>query len=118
MLWLCAWYADTAIPPALVMQGAEEELGLPASFGRVAPLLCRLLLPHQRTLHPYSAAGRVADLWDLVGNFLQLSGNAAGALPLYRRALESYERLLGPDHPSSRTIRAHCDQIEHEVVAA
>jgi hypothetical protein len=28
-------------------------------------------------------------------------GDAAGALPLYRRALESCERVLGPEHPDT-----------------
>ena len=30
-------------------------------------------------------------------------GDAAGALPLYRRALESCERVLGPEHPDTLT---------------
>ena len=38
VLRLCAWYADTPIPRALVMEGAEEVLALAASFGPVAPL--------------------------------------------------------------------------------
>jgi hypothetical protein len=28
-------------------------------------------------------------------------GEAAGALPLHRRALDSRERVLGPEHPDS-----------------
>jgi len=38
VLRLCAWYADTPIPRALVMLGAEDVLALAASFGPVAPL--------------------------------------------------------------------------------
>ena len=38
VLRLCAWYADTPIPRALVMQGAAEVLVLAAAFGSVAPL--------------------------------------------------------------------------------
>src|SRR6516162_8825435 len=38
VLLLCAWYADTPIPRALVMEGAEEVLALAPSFGSVAPL--------------------------------------------------------------------------------
>ncbi len=38
VLRLCAWYADTPIPRALVMQGADDVLALAASFGPVAPL--------------------------------------------------------------------------------
>lgn len=38
VLRLCAWYADTPIPRALVMQGADDVLALAASFGPTAPL--------------------------------------------------------------------------------
>jgi hypothetical protein len=38
VLRLCAWYADTPIPRALVVQGTEEVLALAASFGPTAPL--------------------------------------------------------------------------------
>jgi hypothetical protein len=38
---------------------------------------------------------------------METLGDAAGALPLYRRALESSERVLGHDHPSTRTFRAN-----------
>jgi hypothetical protein len=38
MLRLCAWYADTPIPNALVMQGAEAVLALAMSFGPAAQL--------------------------------------------------------------------------------
>ena len=38
VLRLCAWYADTPIPRALGMEGAEEALALASSFGPVAPL--------------------------------------------------------------------------------
>jgi tetratricopeptide (TPR) repeat protein len=38
ILRLCAWYADTPIPNALVLGGATEILTLAASFGPIAPL--------------------------------------------------------------------------------
>src|SRR5271166_3158485 len=38
VLRLCAWYADTPIPRALVMGGAKEVLALAAGFGPVMPL--------------------------------------------------------------------------------
>jgi tetratricopeptide (TPR) repeat protein len=181
VLRLCAWYADTPIPRALVMEGAEELLALAASFGPSAPPsgpaaaelrmrdaltglarysmildaadttfrmhglvqavervrapadgaaeardraltrltdlfpyaysdpvqwpLCRLLLPHQRVLLTYAfpdrAADRTARLLNLAAAFLKGSGDAAGALPLYRRALENRERVLGKEHPST-----------------
>jgi tetratricopeptide (TPR) repeat protein len=36
-----------------------------------------------------------------LANCLRALGGAAGALPLYRRALEGYERVLGADHPDT-----------------
>ena len=38
VLRLCAWYADTPIPRALVMDGAAEVLALAERFGPVMPL--------------------------------------------------------------------------------
>jgi hypothetical protein len=185
VLRLCAWYADTPIPRAVVMQGAEEVLALAAAFGPAAPLsgaaaaelrmrdaltglarysmildatdatfrvhglvqavervraeaddaaaeardraltrlsglfpnahddpsqwpVCRFLLPHQQVLltqtFPDSATGRTATLLNLAGNFLLSSGDAVGALPLYRRVLESFEHALGPEHPNTLMI--------------
>jgi tetratricopeptide (TPR) repeat protein len=185
VLRLCAWYADTPIPRALVMQGAEQVLALAASFGLTTLLsgpaaaelrmrdaltglarysmildatdtmfrvhglvqavervraeaddraaeardraltqltglfpdayddptqwpLCRFLLPHQRVLlthsFPDSASDRSAALLNLSGGFLLGSGDAGGALPLLRRALESSEWVLGQEHP--QTLRS------------
>jgi tetratricopeptide (TPR) repeat protein len=188
VLRLCAWYADTPIPWALVMQGAEEVLGLAAAFDKVVPLsgpaaaelaelrmrdaltglarysmildatettfrmhglvqtvervraeadgvaaeardraltrltelfpdaynnpeqwpLCRLLLSHQQVLLTYplpdSATVRIASLLNLVGGFLLESGSTAvEALAVFLRALESCERVLGPEHPDTLT---------------
>ena len=49
---------------------------------------------------------------------LEALGDAAGALPLYRRAVDGFDSLFGPDHPSSRTVRANCDRLERELAAA
>jgi tetratricopeptide (TPR) repeat protein len=38
VLRLCAWYADTPIPRALVMEGAEAVLALAEAFGPLMPL--------------------------------------------------------------------------------
>ena len=202
VLRLCAWYADTPIPSALVIQGAEDVLALAASFGPTAPLsgpaaaelrmrdaltglarysmildavdtafrlhglvqavervraeadcaageardraltrltdrfpdgfndpgqwpLCRLLLPHQQVLltHPFPdrAVDRTASLLNLAGNFLLGSGDAAAALPLYRRSLESRERMLGKEHPQTLTRvnnLAECLQALGDTAAA
>src|SRR5271165_4896852 len=180
VLRLCAWYADTPIPRALVMGGAKEVLALAAGFGPVMPLsgpaaaelrmrdaltglarysmildatdatfrvhglvqtvervraeqeghddeardlalvrlsavfpyafkdpsawpLCRQLLPHQRALTARLGtdheSAELARLLNTAGMFLTGSGDAAGALPLYHRALESRERVLGAEHP-------------------
>lgn len=48
---------------------------------------------------------------------MEALGDAAGALPLYRRAADGFERLFGPDHPSSRTVRASCVRLEQELAA-
>ena len=67
--------------------------------------LCRLLLPHQQVLlmhtFPDSATDRTVTLLNSAGSFLLDSGDAAGALPLYRRALDSRERVLGKEHPDT-----------------
>ncbi len=67
--------------------------------------LCRTLMPHQQTLlaHPFpeSTTDRAPILLNLAANFLLCSGDAAGALPLFRRALESSERVLGPERPDT-----------------
>jgi hypothetical protein len=41
--------------------------------------------------------------------------DAAGALPLFRRAADGFDSLLGPGHPSSRTARANYQALEREV---
>lgn len=67
--------------------------------------LCRVLLPHQRALVRLlpleEAAADLATLLHKTGGFLIGTGNAAGALPLYRRALDSRERVLGLGHPDT-----------------
>jgi len=67
--------------------------------------LCRQLLPHQRALVARLGANHenaeLATLLNNAGGFLLGSGDAAGALPLYRRALESSERVLGAEHPQT-----------------
>jgi tetratricopeptide (TPR) repeat protein len=67
--------------------------------------ICRQLLPHQRALvaHviPNDDTSDIAKLLNLAGSFLEGSGDAAGALPLYRRALDSRERVLGNEHPNT-----------------
>jgi len=54
----------------------------------------------------------------ILAGCLYALGDAAGALPLYRRAADGFERLFGPDHPSSRTVRRNCDRVERELAAA
>ena len=184
LLRLCAWYADTPIPRALVLQGADDVLALAASFGPTATLsgpaaaelrmrdaltglarysmildatdttfrihglvqaverlraeadgaaaeardraltrltdlfpfayrdpaqwpLCQLLMPHQQVLQtirfPDRATDRTATLLNRAAVFLQGSGDAAGALPLYRRTLDGFERVLGKEHPNTLT---------------
>nr|WP_294528869.1 tetratricopeptide repeat protein [uncultured Rhodopila sp.] len=52
---------------------------------------------------------------------LQALGDASAALPLYRRALESCERVLGAEHPDtlgSVNNLAHCLQALGDASAA
>ncbi|HTW69418.1 MAG TPA: tetratricopeptide repeat protein [Acetobacteraceae bacterium] len=68
---------------------------------------CRQLLPHQQAVAAHFRPGEetapFASLLDLAASFRQGSGDAAGALPLFRRALECRERVLGPEHPDTLT---------------
>ena len=58
---------------------------------------------------PHSGLGTLAQetgglLFDSTNNLagcLHVLGDAVSALPLYRRALEGRERMLGPDHPDT-----------------
>jgi hypothetical protein len=58
------------------------------------------------------------DTFESVNNLagcLYALGDAAGALPLLRRAADGFDIVLGPDHPSSRTVRANCDRLKRQV---
>jgi tetratricopeptide (TPR) repeat protein len=55
---------------------------------------------------------------DNLAECLRELGDAAEALPLFRRAADGFEKRFGPHHPGSRSARAKCDQLEHEVAAA
>jgi hypothetical protein len=46
-----------------------------------------------------------------LGGLLQTVGDLAGARPLYERALAICERVLGPDHPSSRIVRENLAKL-------
>jgi hypothetical protein len=42
---------------------------------------------------------------------LEAEGNDAGAEPLYRRALSTAEKALGPDDPTTQEIRQNLDAL-------
>jgi tetratricopeptide (TPR) repeat protein len=69
--------------------------------------LCRALLPHTRAISAYFPAHHtvpeLSRLLSLAASYLQGSGDASGALPLFQKALESRERVPGPDHPNTLT---------------
>ena len=46
---------------------------------------------------------------------LETLGDASAALPLYRRALESSERVLGAEHPTTRIFRANYETTMQNV---
>jgi len=64
--------------------------------------LCRQLMPHERALvdrlGPNHTSAALGTLLNRAASFLDSAGDAAAALPLYRRALDTRERLLGRDH--------------------
>jgi hypothetical protein len=76
--------------------------------------LCRLLLPHQQALAERLAASEpgagLSELLNLAACFIEGSGDASAALPLYRRAAEGFERKLGPDHPNTKRVRGNYKQ--------
>ena len=95
----------------------EDAVGRDAALGRLVAAfpygyrdaavwpLCRLLLPHQQALARRLAAAEpgagLSKLLNLAACFLEGSGDASAAVPLYRRALESRERVLGAEHPDT-----------------
>ncbi len=87
--------------------------------------LCRTLLPHVRTLEPRCTSDQtvpeLATLLNYAASFLQGSGDASAALPLYRHALNSRERVLGAEHRATLTSvnnLAHCLQALGDASAA
>src|SRR6185312_12066735 len=91
--------ADAALHQAVARLGAMFPYGYrdPAVWP-----VCRALLPHQRALAAHFApdadTADLAALLDRAASFLLGSGDATGALPLLRRALDSRERVLGKEH--------------------
>ncbi len=91
-----------------VKDRALTRLDAAFPYAQAAPQLwplCALLLPHQEKLLAYpfpdSATDRVASLLNLSGSYLEGRGDATAALPLYQRALEASERVLGKEHPDT-----------------
>jgi Tfp pilus assembly protein PilF len=52
--------------------------------------------------HPETASS-----FDNLGALLLAQGDPAGARTYYERALAIAERVLGPDHPTTATVRAN-----------
>ena len=48
---------------------------------------------------------------DNLAGLLESEGDNPGAEPLYRRALATAEKALGPDHPTTREIRENLDGL-------
>jgi tetratricopeptide (TPR) repeat protein len=87
--------------------------------------LCRVLLPHTYALvarlTPDDQTPELPLLLNRVGNCLGAMGDAGGALPLYRRALERNERVLGLEHAETLATMnnlAHCLQTMGDAAAA
>ncbi|HEY1931810.1 MAG TPA: toll/interleukin-1 receptor domain-containing protein [Acetobacteraceae bacterium] len=100
--------AGTTSSAALHQATARLRASFPYGYRDAAVWpICRQLLPHQQALVAHAAPGEdtadLAMLVDLAGCFLEGSGDAAGALPLFRRALDGCERVLGKEHPATLT---------------
>ena len=74
-----------------------------STAGRVARR-CRsqVILHATKCGRPGASSHTLTSMNNLAG-CMQALGDAAGALPLYRRALDSYERVLGKEHPDTLT---------------
>ncbi len=87
---------------AAVERTLLEVVGNLIDEGYPAPLL--ILQPHLRAATD-SAQERedeqAALLCNQLGYYLQMIGEYAEARPLYERALEIYEKVLGPEHPDT-----------------
>ena len=69
---------------------------------------CRALIPHVRVIDAHLGDTPSADLGrllDRAGGFLHGSGAARDGAELLRRALDSCERALGPEHPDTLRSR-------------
>jgi tetratricopeptide (TPR) repeat protein len=75
----------------------------PAVFPPEVWPFCRQLMPHQQAVVRRFALDDpsmgLALLLDRAGGFLLVSGHASSALPLFRRTLESRERVMGKEYP-------------------
>jgi tetratricopeptide (TPR) repeat protein len=63
-------------------------------------LLCATWIEHEQISRPEAAL-----LLNAAGYYLKQRGRYREAEPLYRRAISIVERLLGDDHPNTRTVR-------------
>ena len=68
---------------------------------------CNALLPHVRSLVGHfpkdHSIPELSRLLNRTGTYLHGHGDAAGAVPLFRRALKSRERSFGTEHPYTLT---------------
>ena len=142
--------ADTACGPAVSMhrlvqmtmrarlaERSETDSAREAALGALAaafprgtftnpPLwpTCRALMPHARTLLTHLdgyASVALADLCSKADNFLNGSGLTREATKFSCRALDSLERVLGPEHPETLTTRnnlAFCLRAMGDLAAA
>lgn len=53
----------------------------------------------------------LAKMLNELATFLYLNARYEGAGPLYRRALEIHEKVLGPEHPKTVTIRNNLESL-------
>jgi hypothetical protein len=65
---------------------------------------------HAVSRFPEESASAAAS-YNNVASSLDARGRSAEAEPLYRKALEIRERVLGPDHPDTAVVRGNLDEV-------
>jgi tetratricopeptide (TPR) repeat protein/transcriptional regulator with XRE-family HTH domain len=91
--------AQSAVDLALIGCGSDAE------HGRLTGAALAAVIPHLVDVASRDARdeARAGDLYGAVGHALRRAGDLRSARPWFQHALETGERVLGPDHPDTAT---------------
>ena len=96
-----------ALADALVERAnAANETDLPARGAPLCPHLARVAAAAEQ-----AGLADVGTLWGNLGYYLHLSADYAGARAACERALEIWERALGPEHPDVATASNNLGRV-------